>query len=389
MNLNRREQMALFITVVITIYTLTNLWLLMKGYRALAGAGHNTGWYTTIFITLSSAFILGKLLEHSYSGLITDILNVAGGFWLAFMLYGFLAWVAADLLLLILKPFGVIPDTVMPILRLRLFTGITVAITLLIITGFIIALRPVTTNYDIDIDKPLSDNNNEMRIVAVSDIHLGSIIRKRSMRRLSVMIEKEKPDLILFLGDLIDGSIGPVLRGDLLSSLTLPESRYGTWAITGNHEYIGNYEVTVPYIESRGIEVLKDEVKVLENGVQLVGRLDRSARPGAGGHRKSLEELLERCDPQAPVIILDHQPSDLAALTGSAADLQLSGHTHNGQIWPLSLITRHLFEVSYGHGIFGKTNVLVSSGFGIWGPRMRLGTRAEILSVTLRGRPLP
>ena len=91
-------------------------------------------------------------------------------------------------------------------------------------------------------------------------------------------------------------------------------------------------------------------------------------------------------DTSAPVILLDHQPYDLAALAGTAIDMQLSGHTHNGQMWPLTAITNRMFELSHGYRKFGNTHVIVSSGFGIWGPRMRIGTRPEILAITLRGR---
>ncbi len=376
--------MAIFIAVVLTIYTLINLYLWMKGYRALSGAGIGTRWYSVIFIILASAFFAGKLLEHSFSGIFTDILNIAGGFWLAFMLYGALAWLAADIVLLLQKPFGLIDTALMPRLRLWLLAGITALTLIVMITGFFIAIRPVIREYEITTEKSFRGDEESMRIMAVSDIHLGSIIRKRSMRQLSAIISAGKPDMVLFLGDLIDGSIGPVLRGDLLASLTLPPLRHGVWAITGNHEYIGNAARTIPYIESKGIRVLKDEVVMLDNGVQLIGRLDRAAGEPPRGSRRPLQELLAEADTTMPVIILDHQPFHLSRLAGSGADLQLSGHTHDGQVWPLSLITSALYGLSHGHRRFGNTDVIVSSGFGIWGPRMRLGTRAEMLSITLR-----
>jgi predicted MPP superfamily phosphohydrolase len=197
------------------------------------------------------------------------------------------------------------------------------------------------------------------------------------------MIRDEKPDLVLFLGDIIDGSIGPVLRGDLLSHLSLPELSEGNYAITGNHEYIGDISKTLPYIESKGIRVLKDEVVSLSNGVQLIGRLDRSAAQGSGEGRATLNSLLTKADTARPVILLDHQPYELSKLEGTAVDLQLSGHTHNGQMWPLTYITSRMFEVSHGYRKFGKTHVIVSSGFGVWGPRMRIGTRPEIVVITL------
>ncbi|MCI0523051.1 MAG: metallophosphoesterase, partial [Bacteroidales bacterium] len=177
--------------------------------------------------------------------------------------------------------------------------------------GFINAVTPVLKRYDLTVGKSFSNGAGSMHIVAVSDIHLGSIIRKRSMRHLSEMISNEKPDLVLFLGDIIDGSIGPVLRGDLLSHLKLPYLPEGNYAITGNHEYIGDLRKTLPYIESKGIRVLKDEVVSLGNGVQLIGRLDRSAIQGSGNGRASLDSLLNMTDKTRPEIVVINLRSSL------------------------------------------------------------------------------
>jgi predicted MPP superfamily phosphohydrolase len=384
--LNRKKQMAIFLTVVFTVYILANLYIYMKGHRALAGAGLPVTAYTIVFVLLASTFIAGKILEYSHSNVFTDILNIIGGFWMAFMLYGFLIWLTADILLLLQKPFHLVPVTALPKMRLWLFATVTSVTVLLIIIGFINAVTPITKRYDINIDKRFSDGSDSIRIVAVSDIHLGSIIRKRSMKHLTKMINGEKPDAVLFLGDLLDGSIGPVLRGDLLSNLQIDEPPLGKFAITGNHEYISDLGKSLPYIEGKGIRVLMDEVIKLDNGVQLAGRKDRSAIRLHGNGRVPLDSILSQCDSMAPLIVMDHQPYELASLAETAVDLQLSGHTHNGQIWPLNIITRRMFELSYGMKRFGNTTVIVSSGFGIWGPRMRIGTKPEILSISLHGR---
>lgn len=384
MDLTRRQQMAIFLTVVLTVYILTNLYLWFKGRRALSGAGYGTAWYTVAFVALASTFVIGKFLEHSFTNVFTDIVNVIGGFWMGFMLYGFLAWLIADILILVQKPFHLVTPELLPKIRLWLFAVISTGTLLLIIIGFFNAISPVTRHYELETESRFSGGNTEMKIVAVSDVHLGSIIRKRSMRHLSEMIEEEKPDIVLFLGDLIDGSIGPVLRGDLLSHLRLPDLTYGTLAITGNHEFMSDLHKSIPYIESKGIRVLKDEVIKLDNGVNIIGRLDRTAMHTPGSGRVPLETLLAETEKGAPVILLDHQPYDLSQLAGSSVDLQLSGHTHNGQMWPLNLITDRMFELSHGHKVFGKTHVIVSSGFGLWGPRMRIGTRPDILSIILR-----
>ena len=248
--------MAIFLTVVLTVYILVNLYLWFKGRRALSGTGINTALYSAVFVALASTFVIGKFLEHSYTNLFADIMNVIGGFWMGFMLYGFLAWLTADILLLLQKPFHIVPASVIPKMRLWLFVGITSGTVLLIIIGFINAISPVTKRYSVEIAKNLGSGTEPVKIVAVSDIHLGSIIRKRSMRHLSEMISGEKPDLVLFMGDLLDGSIGPVLRGDLLSHLTIPAPRYGLYAITGNHEFMSDLGKSIPYIESKGIRVL-------------------------------------------------------------------------------------------------------------------------------------
>jgi predicted MPP superfamily phosphohydrolase len=198
------------------------------------------------------------------------------------------------------------------------------------------------------------------------------------------MLSELKPDLTLFLGDILDGEIGPVMRSDLLSEFQCPECKSGIYAITGNHEYIGGAYQTIPYIESKGIRVLKDEIVLLPQGIQLIGRYDRSSTSFNGKERLSLEELMKNVDKTKPVILLDHQPYNLYQSEKNGVDLQLSGHTHKGQLWPITFMVKNMYEVSYGHKIKGKTNIIVSSGFGIWGPRIRLGSRSEVILVNIK-----
>ncbi len=151
--------MAIFLTVVLTVYILVNLYLWLKGRKALSGAGLSTSWYTAIFVALASTFVLGKFLEHSWTNLLTDILNVTGGFWMGFMLYGFLAWLAADILLLLQKPFHLVPVEALPKLRLWIFTGITSGVVLLIIIGFFNTISPRTKNMTCRLQRSLSPGN--------------------------------------------------------------------------------------------------------------------------------------------------------------------------------------------------------------------------------------
>jgi predicted MPP superfamily phosphohydrolase len=375
--------MIVFFSIALTIYSLVNIYLFYKGYKAIPCLQRNRLLYSITFFLLAVLFIVAKILESKHSSVITDILNIIGGFWLAFMLYGFLFFLLSDIILLILRIPGIIRGENILLFRKWSFIIIASASSLLIIGGFINAIIPVTREYNITINKP-AGSVKTLRIAAVSDIHLGSIIRKRSLLKLSGMIKDMKPDLVLLLGDIVDGEIGPVLRGDLLQYFTYPKCTDGLYAITGNHEFIGGANRTIPYIESKGIRVLKDEVVTLEGGIQLIGRIDRDSFRFYKKERMTLGDLMKQVDTTKPVILLDHQPFHLDETAKYGIDLELSGHTHNGQMWPLNYVIKMIYELSYGYLKKGNTNFIVSSGYGLWGPRVRSGSKSEVLLINIK-----
>jgi uncharacterized protein len=378
----RKYQMIVFFTTALLIYFLVNLYIFSKGSQAIPALRDNKLIYGLIFFFIAGIFIIAKFLEVRHSSVLTDVLNIIGGFWLAFMLYGFLFFLLADIVMLILKIPGIISADKLVNYRKWSFIVIAASSSLLIIGGFINAIIPVTKEYNITINKPAGQIKH-LRIAAVSDIHLGSIIRKRSIRKLSGIIKDMKPDLILLLGDIVDGEIGPVLRGDLLKYFSYPGSPDGLYAITGNHEFIGGGSRTIPYIESKGIRILKDEMVVLDGGIQLIGRIDRDSFRFFKKERLPLEELMKMADTSRPIILLDHQPFHLDESAKYGVDLQLSGHTHNGQMWPLNYITARIYELSYGYLKKKNTNFIVSSGYGLWGPRVRSGSHSEVLLINI------
>jgi len=375
--------MIVFFIIVLLIYSLVNLYIFFKGDHAIPALHNNRLIYAIIFFFFSAIFIAAKILESRHSSIITDALNIMGGFWLAFMLYGFVLFLLSDIVFLILKIPGIVNGQNIFLFRKYSFFIIIIISSLLIIGGFINALIPVIKEYNISINKSAGDLK-KLRIAAVSDIHLGSVIRKRSMKKLSGILKEMKPDIIFLLGDIVDGEIGPVMRDDLLKYLTIPESKYGLFAITGNHEFIGGAGRTIPYIESKGIRLLKDEVVTLEGGIQLIGRIDRDSRRFYRKERLPLGELMKQVDNQKPVIMLDHQPFHLDESAKYGINLQLSGHTHNGQMWPLNYVTSKIYELSYGYLKKGNSQFIVSSGYGLWGPRVRSGSRSEVLLINIQ-----
>jgi predicted MPP superfamily phosphohydrolase len=378
----KTSQLVVFLSVVITIYFIGNFYIFYKGINIIPLPRENKLIFTVVFVILALTFIAARFLEPNHSSVFTDILNVIGGFWLGFMLYAFLLLLTSDIVALVLRIPGVLHTENIADYRKWSFI-ITVFISVILITGgFINAIIPSIKEYNISIDKPAGEIRN-MKVAAISDIHLGSIIRKRSIKKLSVMLDKMKPDVVFLLGDIVDGEMGPVLRDDLLKYFTAPETTYGLYAITGNHEFIGGAKRTIPYIESKGIRVLKDEIAILPGGIQVIGRLDRDSHRFYSKERLSLEELTKNIDQIKPVILLDHQPFRLGESEKNGIDLQLSGHTHNGQIWPLNYVTRKIYELSYGYLRKGRTQIIVSSGYGLWGPRIRSGSRSEVMLINI------
>jgi predicted MPP superfamily phosphohydrolase len=159
--------------------------------------------------------------------------------------------------------------------------------------------------------------------------------------------------------------------------------------VTGNHEYIGGADEACRYLEEHGIRVLRDSVVTLPDGLQIVGREDRAMRQFAGRARKSLNDLLSGLDSSKPVLMMDHQPFQLEEVSRAGVDVQLSGHTHHGQIWPLNYITGAMYEISRGYRRIGRTHFYVSSGAGTWGPPVRLGNTPEIVLLTLHSPDSP
>lgn len=218
------------------------------------------------------------------------------------------------------------------------------------------------------------ENSPTLKIVAVSDIHLGYGTDKSMLKGYVERINALRPDLILIGGDLIDNSIVPLRAERMDEELSRLKAPLGIYMVPGNHEYISGIEASIDFIRQTPITLLRDTVVMLPNGIQLVGRDDRH-----NNRRQSLEELTANLDPSRPVILLDHQPYHLEQTEEAGVDLQFSGHTHHGQIWPLSILTDYLFELSYGHKQLGNSHIYVSSGLSLWGPPFRIGTDSELV----------
>ena len=214
-----------------------------------------------------------------------------------------------------------------------------------------------------------------LKMVMVSDLHAGFHNRRAEIARWVDLINAEKADLILIAGDLIDNNTRPLLAEGTAEEFR----RFNAPAIVclGNHESITGLKNALDFIEQTGICLLRDSALVID-GVTVIGREDRSYR-----HRKSVEQLMQGIDRDNYVILLDHQPYHLEEAEENGVDLQLSGHTHRGQVWPLNWVTKKMYECDYGQYRRGNTDYYVSSGLGLWGGKFRIGTSSEYAVITV------
>ena len=252
--------------------------------------------------------------------------------------------------------------------------------------GYVNAMHPHVKELTVRIPKPATGTSS-LKVVMASDIHLGTIISHARLKRIIDAVNGLEPDLILLPGDILDEDLGPVIRHNLGELLRTFRSKYGVYGATGNHEYIGGVQEACRYLEEHGIRMLRDSAVSLPVGVTVVGREDRSMKQFSGRSRKPLAEILGSVDRQHPVILMDHQPAGLGEAAEAGIDLQISGHTHNGQLWPFNYIAAMVYECAWGYYTKGSTQYYISCGVGTWGPPMRLGSRPEIIALTVNFGP--
>lgn len=377
----RSATFLIFFSIVLLIYGSVNYYLFARGLQAFSLSQPMRRWYIAIFWTIASMFIVGNVLERTATSAFSEWIYRIGAFWMAYMLYLLIALVMIDLFRMFNYFFHFLPQFTQP-MKFKLGLMVYAIATLVVVGGHINALWTNVREIPLTIHKKVT-GSTEVKILMASDIHLGALIGERREKHLIDIIRQQKPDLVLLCGDLVDGEIAPVLRKNLGRHIQDIKTPLGVYAITGNHEYIGGIRNTLPYLESINIRMLIDETVTLSNGIQLVGRNDRSASRGPNT-LKSLTQLLAQVDTLKPVIVMNHQPFNLQEAADAKVDLHLSGHTHHGQLWPFNYMTKAIYELSWGLLKKGTTNFYISSGYGSWGPTVRTGNRPEVVIFKLK-----
>ncbi len=372
-------KMVFIFSFILLLFTGINAYIGWNGYVFLneAAGGIPPLLYWIPFAVVVFGYLIGR--ARIIRGPVGRLIKVIGAGYFAVMEFAFLLLPLADVLSWLLKRGGAEPAIYIEYVGY----GVLAVLVLILIRGWRNAWSPVVREHRLEVPKS-AGGLHSLRILVASDIHLGNIVGNRHLKRLIQKVEQLKPDLILLPGDVIDDDIEPFKRNNMAEQMSRLQAPYGVYAVLGNHEYYGGHIAEyVQAMDAIGIRVLRDETVTIEGRFHVAGRKDKTSESAAQGGRLPTKQLLEALDPALPILLMDHQPHQFEAAAAAGADLLLCGHTHRGQFAPNHWITKRLFELDWGYMNKKGMHVLVSSGFGLWGPPFRIASRSELLDVTL------
>ena len=376
--------------ILLPFYILFNLYLnkqIIKWVSLFTNIGTSSLFKYVLLIIqllLTLSLYLALLLPH---GDVKKILNIAGNHYLGIMIYTGVVLILLYIINIIFK--NSISN------KIRVIEGFITFILVLfiIIYGNINSSIIHTTKYEVSINK--KSNLDNLKIVMVADMHLGYNKGLKLIKDMVSKINKEKPDIVLIAGDIFDNDYDALDKPkEMIKELKKIKTKYGVYSVYGNHDVkekvlIGftfqdkkkkNSDTRMDqFLEKANIKLLKDDY-ILIDDIYIYGRPDLKKSNG----RKSALEVTKDLDKNKAIIVIDHQPKELNELRVAGVDLDLSGHTHDGQLFPLGLLVKLVYQNSYGIKKIGNMISIVTSGVGLYGPNMRVLTKAEITSINVK-----
>ena len=388
------------------IYLLLNLYILRWAYLWM-GTCHSIlrtlGFrliFAVIYVLLSTSLLTGFLIKNPKS--LHRMLKITGNYFLGIFLY--------TLVIILLADFGrILLKYVFHASWIHSRTAFTVAgaicallILLLSACGIFHAKYIKTTSYDVIINKTIPERTS-MEVVLLADTHFGYNAGVLHARELVRKINKQKPDLVCIAGDIFDNEYDAIRNPEKLEkTLRGIKSTYGVYACWGNHDL--NEEILAgftfkhkdgdlsdikdprmkKFLKNSNIHILEDESILINDQFYVIGRKDASLTEKIHETRKAPAQLTEKLDRDKPIIMIDHQPKELQELADAGVDLDLCGHTHDGQTFPGNFTIKLMWENPCGLLIKDNMTNITTSGAGVWGPAMRIGTDSEICSINIQ-----
>ena len=367
----------MFLIYLLSAYLIPSIYIYLRINYLLVPKGKK--WiFSVAFLVVVAAFPLTEILMHEDTSLFLLPLLKIGFYTMPFMLYLFILLLAFELFLLLNWIIKWLPPGILNSKTFRKYGSITCLVlpTLVVIYGIYNFNRIQLSEYDLEIPAK-SSRLRSVKIAFVSDFHIGDLTRIVFVKRFIEKMKGIQPDLILFGGDILEGDRDDIRTASIEALFRQLDSKYGIYGIYGNHEHHRDYN-SVSFFDQAGIEILQDTFLLVDSSFYLVGRND-----GRNENRLTLDKLSKDLDENYPVLLLDHRPADLEVVSHHHIDLQLSGHTHHGQLFPFNYITDKIYELSWGYKKIADTHFLVSSGIQLWGPPVRTIGKSEIMVIKL------
>ncbi|MDD6483305.1 MAG: metallophosphoesterase [Clostridiales bacterium] len=317
-------------------------------------------------------------------------------YWLGVLLYMLLALAVTDIIRLIVR--FTPKKHILKSVKAHIAAGwaVTALVALITVYGVINAGNIKVKSYSVDVDKPGED----IHAVLIADLHMGYSVGVPLMQQMADKINAQNPDIVFLAGDIFDNDYESMDDPEaLIKVFQSIKSKYGIYACWGNHDvsekilagftfggvHTGDARMT-DFLERAGITLLNDESVLINDSFYVAGRNDTRKAKKEENYRKTPAELMEGLDKEKPIIVIDHEPAELSELAESGADVDLCGHTHDGQVFPGNLTINLFWENACGYLKKGNMHNIVTSGVGLFGPNMRVGTDSEICVIDINCR---
>ena len=369
---------------ILSFYIILNLYIGRKIFQwiRLFFPYINKAVYTVVygFFALSLVIVFLPLPT-----IIKGTMSWISSYWMGIFIYLLIFFLIADLIILLGRMTIIIPTPISQ--SIHFYTGLSVILLTAGVVSYGIYHANQIKYVSYDIHTKATALSTRMKIVLISDLHLGAVNSEKRLENIVKNINNLEPDIVCIAGDIFNDDYyalqNPEKAIGLLKSIT---ATYGVYGSLGNHDSGKTFDEMINFLKQSHIKLLNDTYVIIDGRLALFGRVDPSPIGGFGElKRKEITESIASLDPKLPVVVMDHTPSNIEQY-GENVDLVLAGHTHKGQIFPGSLITNAVFVVDYGH--YQKDtvspHVIVTSGVGTWGMPMRVGSNNEIVSINLR-----
>lgn len=376
--------MPKFLLLFFLIYALWQLYFFIKLRRAVPLSWVPRALILLFLLLMPATPILVRLGEQAGLHTIAKPLAFCGYLWLAFIFLFVTIGVTFDTCRMALTPLAqrIAPQTAR-LLKSPMIALSAPAILAIILCcyGFFEALHIRTETIVINTPK-LAASKSPLRIAQISDVHLGLIVGRLRLAKILAAVEQAQPDILVSTGDLVDGQLdGMKALSQMLAEI---HPRFGKYAVTGNHEYYAGISQSWDFTERAGFTLLSDQTIRLDGLLTIAGVNDRGRRAREPANPSVEKKLLSDQDPSLFTLLLKHRP-EISSDSLGLFDLQLSGHTHKGQIFPFSLLTHLFFIEDNGLLPLAEQSLLyVNRGSGTWGPPIRLLAPPEVTVIELR-----